>query len=68
MRSVAPVASCCRHITLDIQSGAKAARVGLLGFVLAVGLSSMAVAQTPTPHPLSEILVSGPEFSDIQPD
>lgn len=28
----------------------------------------MALALMPTPHPLSEILVSGPEFSDIQPD
>ena len=45
-----------------------ATALGLLAFALAGGGIDPAHAQTAVAHPLSEILVSGPVFSDLQPD
>ena len=45
-----------------------ATALGLLAFALADGGIDPAFSQNAGAHPLSEILVSGPVFTDLQPD
>jgi hypothetical protein len=58
------------NILRDIRSRARTMAMALALVVLASadGRPDAAVAQTAAAHPLSEILVRGPEFTDLQPD